>query len=300
MNHEYYFHLFANGNDAKNFITSETEFKAAFNRFGICAHSTGATVLSFSIEDSHPHALLRGTPEICTEFKLLFESMSMKSIVQQRGSADGVCLHCELDMITDMQYLKNVAAYTIIQATKDGKAVMPYDYRYGTGSLYFRNKYSVLPWLIDDFGRVSKPVRFDSLTVREKALICHSRTMAPDDWLVCNGFILPTNYVDVSSFESIFATHNCYRVFLASKKSSDQMILERMSMVRGVNIEDLEARTLCAEVCMTLFNKKTARHLNTAERLHLARTLRHRYLLSYRQLALLVRIPESELRMFVK
>lgn len=300
MNYEHYFHMFANGNDAKNFITTEKEFKDAFNRFGVCAHISGATVVSCSVEDSHPHALLRGTLESCSKFKMLYESMSIRSIVQKRGSSDGVCLHCELDLVTDMQYLKNVAAYTIIQATKDGKAVMPYDYRYGTGALYFRNKYSILPWLVDDNGNVSPPLTFGSLTAREKASVVCSRRMVPDDWLVCNGFILPTNYVDITAFESIYLTHNSFRVYLASRRSADQQIMDRMSMTRGVSIEDLEARRLCSETCTKMFNKKTSRHLNTTERLQLARDLRNQYRLSFRQLSFLVRIPETELRKFVK
>ena len=72
--------MFANGDDAKNFITSEQEFKLAFNRFGVCAYLTGATVVSFSVEDTHPHALLWGTRPACTKFKEMYENLSIKSI----------------------------------------------------------------------------------------------------------------------------------------------------------------------------------------------------------------------------
>ena len=60
MEKKNYYHLFANGDDARDFILDEEDFFAAFNRFGVCAAATGVTVLSFSVEDSHPHAL-------CTE-----------------------------------------------------------------------------------------------------------------------------------------------------------------------------------------------------------------------------------------
>jgi len=299
MENERYYHMFANGDDAKDFITSEQEFKSAFNRFAVCSYLTGVTVLSFSLEDSHPHSLLRGTYERCIQFKERYEGMSIKSIARNRGSAQGVKLHCELYEISDESYLLNVGTYTIVQPTKDGKAVMPYDYKYGTGSLYFRDKHSILPWMIDSDGHICEPVKLSSLTLRERRAICVSRLEMPGYWLVCNGFILPTNYVDVKGFESIYITPKRFLAFLSRTKNKDQEILFRMSSVRGTMIEDLEARQICAEMCYDLFKKASTRSLSVPQRLTLARTLRKTYHLAYRQLNMLVHIPESELRKYV-
>ena len=295
-----YYHMFANGDDAKNFITTKAEFKAAFNRVGLCAYITGVVVVSFSIEDSHPHALLWGTLEACSRFKILYERMSIRCISRRRGSADGVVLHCEIYEVTDESYLKNVAAYTIVQATKDGKAVMPYDYLYGTGALYFRSRQTVMPWLIGEDGMVHSPVKFGSLKVREQLAYCGSKTRISADWLVCNGFILPTNYVDVARFESIYKTHNCFRAFMCSGKSRDESIMAKMSEIRGIALEDLEARRISETVCLELFGKRTSRHLATGERLELAQALRSRYHIAHRQLSFLTRISEDELRKYIR
>ena len=296
----HYYHMFANGDDAKNFITTEQEFKLAFNRFAVCAYLTGAVVVSFSVEDTHPHALLWGSLEQCSSFAKKYELMSIKSIAGRRGSAHDVKLHCELYEITDKQYLMNVGTYTITQATKDGKAVMPFDYRYGTGALYFRSRYSVLPWLTDDRGNVCTPVTLGSLPFQTRREICGARAPMPLDWLVCNGFILPTNYVDIKRFEAIYRTHNCYRTFLCSNKSQDISILSQMSEVRGVIIEDLEARKLCRDECRNLFGRNATTHLNMPQRITLAQRLRAQYRLSYRQISSLVHIPESELTKYVR
>lgn len=295
-----YYHLFANGDDAKNFITNEHEFKTAFNRFAICCHLTGVVVLSFSVEDSHPHALLWGTYDDCAKFKDLYESLSRRCISRQRGSLDGVNLHLEIYPIEDESYLLNVSSYTIIQATKDGKDVMPYDYRYGTGALYFRTKYTVLPWLIDDEGRLCEPRKFGDLSQSEKRELLGSHYELPADWLVCNGFVLPTNFVDVKGFERIFGTPNRFRVFLASPKSRDEQVRFKMSEVRGISFKDLEARDLCRQACKELFGKETTRHLDTSQRLALAQHLRTKYRITFRQLDALVHIPESELRKYIK
>lgn len=299
METENYYHLFANGDDARNFITTNAEFVSAFNRFAVCAHMSGAEVLSFSVEDTHPHALIWGTFEKCQRFMLLYESLSLKSIAVRRGSTDGVNLHCELYRIDDAQYLKNAAAYTIVQATKDGKAVMPYDYKFGTGALYFRPEHTILPWMICDDGTVAHPSPLGSLTIREQRMICGTKVPMPGNWLVCNGFILPTNYVDIKGFEDIFHTHNCFRVYLSSNKKKNEEIMSVMSEVRGINLEDMEARRLCSESCKELFGKDSPRHLPADKRLSLARAMRRQYHISFRQLSSLVRIPESELRKYI-
>lgn len=294
-----YYHFFANGDDAKNFITDETEFIAAFNRFGLCCHLSGISVLSFSLEDSHPHGLIYGTYEECCKFKRLYEVISKHCIVANRGSLDGVRLDCELDLIESEKYLMNVATYTIIQATKDGKAVMPYDYRFGTGALYFRSQYSAFPWLLDKNGKTVEPVRFDQLSAREKRKVCGSRENIPDHWLVCNGFILPTNYVDITRYESIFRTHNRFRVFMSSGKDKIQEINDRMASIRGIAIEDLEARKLCDDLCFSMFGRRGTRPLTPQQRMSLAKELRRKYHLSYRQLSTLTKLPESELRSYI-
>lgn len=297
---EGYYHLFANGDDAKNFIISETDFKAAFNRIAICCHLCSVKVLSASVEDSHPHVLLCGDLQQCQKFKNMYESMSLKYIVCTRGSGDNVNLRCELYEINDIQYLRSVAAYTIVQATKDGKNVMPYDYLYGTGALYFRKQWSVLPWLVDNEGKLFTPRTIASLTAREKQLYFPRSVCLPNHWLVCNGFILPTNYIDIAAYEQIFVTHNCFRAFLCSGKSRDEVVRNQMSTARGVMIEDLEARQLCHESCVSLFGMQTTRHLNADQRLHLAQYMRTTYHLSYRQLSMLTKVQEIEIRKYVR
>ena len=300
MGNEHYYHMYANGDDAKNFITCEEEFKAAFNRFALCQYLTGVAVLSFSVEDSHPHALLWGDYDSCLQFKRVYEDLSIRSIIQKRGSKDGVILECELLEIEDEQHLLNTGTYTVTQATKDGKAVMPYDYLYGTGSLYFRSKNAILPWLIDKNGNQLKPERLGDQTLRKKVQICGSRIILPPDYLICNGFILPTNYIDIKRFEAIYRTHNRFRVFMATSKQKDEEIMRKMAAARGVVIEDLHARKLCDELCLQLFGKQTTRNLTTDNRIILSQNLRRKYNISFRQLALLVKLPETELRKYVK
>lgn len=296
-----YFHLCANGADSRNFIVCEADYYAAFNLIGVCAANTAATVVSFSIEDTHPHFLLWGTREECSRFKVLYETLYGHYAAATRKGGAELFLRCELYCVEDDEsYLLNVAVYTIIQATKDGKAVMPYDYRWGTGSMVFRKGYYIPVWLFDGNGTVCEPVPFSSLGTRARRALLHTRNLSiPGHWMVCNGVILPSNYVDVARFESIYGTHNRFRVFLSSPRKREEAMLARMAEQRGVSMEDMEARKVCGDVCKQLFGTRDPRRLDARDRIGLARELRNRYRLTFRQLATLVRLPETEVRTFV-
>lgn len=297
----FFFHMFANGNDSRNFIISESDFYAAFNLVGVCAANTNAKVVSFSIEETHPHVLLYGAESDCTEFKTMYERSVIQHILSTRGSLDNVRFNCELYAVTGNDYLKNVAVYTIVQPTKDGKKIMPYDYLWGTASMYFRDKRHIPIWQVNYDGTVSDPVPMGTLSCRQRRLLTASRKTVPGNWLTCNGFILPSNYIDVERFEAVYATPNCFRVFMGnSKRHDEETVISKMLKVQGIDLEDLEARRISEEVCYSLFEKRTARWLDNDQRLKLAIELRRRYKLSVRQTAILARLPEKEIRAHLK
>lgn len=295
-----YFHLFANGNDSQNFIISRDDCFAAFNRVGVCAYNSGATVLCFSIEETHLHALLFGPPENCLRFKSKYEVSSKRYIAGTRGDLDGVNFHCELYPIKDRKYLMNTGTYVAVQPTKDGKQVMPFDYLWGSAPLYFRSKNVIPVWMVSDDGTISQPVKVSDLTARQKhALLATKQSSVPDDWLTCNGFLLPSNYVDVKGFENIYQTANCYRTFLSAGRNNESEIIERMASVRGITMDYVDAQKLCSDMCAAMFGKRDARSLNPPSRLKLAIELRKVHSLSRNQIAALVRLPQSEIEKFV-
>lgn len=294
-----YFHLFANGDDAKGFIISEEDFIFEFNAIAICAYESGVTVVCFSLEDTHPHILLYGTEEQCNNFLMKFEDISLRHIYQTRGSLDGVTLHCELYQVDDADYLMNVGVYVTFQATKDGKPVMHYDYRWGTGSMYFREQNHIPIWLSDTNGTFHKPQKFSELTARAKRSLC-GRHSIPDEWMVCDGLILPDNYIDIKKFESIYHTHNCFRTFSGTGKKKFSAVDDRMSEIRGLMMDDLEARRICSEESYSLFKTKDIRRMDLRKRYLLAKTLRQKYSITHRQLSILTRISETELRKYIK
>jgi hypothetical protein len=211
-----------------------------------------------------------------------------------------VKFYLELYPVSDEEYLRNVAAYTIVQPTKDGKRVMYYDYLWGTGSMYFRSQNHVPLWTVKADGSPADLRRVDSLTARERKRLFRSKRLVPGEWLTCNGFLLPSNYVDINRFEQIYRTHNCFRAFCSAGKNRDADIVAKMADFRGVMLEDLEARKICTEQAYALFSKADPRKLDTRQRLTLARNLRMGYRISFRQLSTLVYLPEAEIRKYIR
>lgn len=300
MEQKHFFHVYANGDEAKNFIICRADFVVEFNLVATCAFVSKVTVVGFSIEDSHPHFLLYGTNEQSESFRIMYERSSLQHILSTRKTIDGVVLNISIDEITDDNHLKNIGTYVICQATKDGKPVMPYDYLWGTGSMYFRRSNHIPIWQITEDGVVAQPVEIGTLPTAQQQAIRGSRSKVPLNWLVCNGYILPSNYVDVKLFESIYRTHNCFRTFMSRGKNKDATILQGMATSRGVLLEDLEARRIAENVCYELFRKKTSRWLDTNQRLQFAMELNRRFRLTHRQISTIARLPEAEISKYVK
>lgn len=294
-----YFHLCSDGALSPQFLICEDDFRVAFNLVGVCAANSGATILSFSLEDTHLHILTYGTKDSCIRFKAMYEDSWVHHIGRKRGSRHGAVIDIDIIPVQDKDYLMSVGTYTIVQPTKDGKQVMPYDYRWGTGSMYFRSEEHRSLWTINSIGEKMVPKKAGDVNILELRSILGSRRPIPDDWLVCNGILLPDNYIDVTHFEGIYQTANCFRVFLASSRSRDQVVLERISTYRGVDMEDSEARLHCHEITKQLFGITNVRLLDTRQRIQLAQALRNKWHLSIRQIASLVLIPYSEVCKYI-
>lgn len=266
----HYYHLCSDGELTPQFINSDDDFRVAFNLVGICAANSDVKVLAFSIEDTHLHSLLYGTKAGCIAFKTLYEESWVHHIGRIRGTRKGAEIELELIPIDSEEYLKNVGTYTIYQATKDGKKVMPYDYRWGTGSMYFRRKGYQSIWLVDDSGESLDLSKMEDYSERTRQRLLCSRLPVPDSWMMCGNILLPDNYVDVARFEQIYVSANCFRVFLGNSRNRDQMVQEKMAAYRGVSLEDTEGRIICKEMMVAMFGFKDVSRLDGLGRVQLA------------------------------
>ena len=297
MEDAHYYHLFADGDKSPDFIICENDFEAAFNRVGLCAAHSPVIILAFNIEETHPHFLMHGSYRDCVAFGEMY-NRSTVGYMKAQGRKKICRLSFNIYQVTDKQYLMNLAAYVIIQPTKDGKGIMPYDYKWGSAPLYFRGKNAVMPWRINHDGSVSNIITAGELGLRQTRKLLHSKLSVPGGWRICNGLILPDSYIAVKRFERIFGTHNCYRTFQSGGRSSENGIKQKMSSVTGLTISDIDARAIGEKVCAEMFKINSAADLNPYQRLRFAQRLRREYKLSPRQLSAICLMEESDIRKY--
>ena len=290
-----YYHFYSEGRVAVELFLSKSDFVAALNRLAVCAaRFPGVAVVAFTFEDTHVHFLLYCLEEDGKAFCDLFKRLTMIYLSHTRGGKpSGLQILFDVEEIDDESYLKKVGVYVIVQPTKDGKGIMPYDYPWSSAPLYFRGEKAVPLWFVDKHGVVQDTIRIGDMTYREKRKKIKTAVGLPDEWLVCNDIVLPSNYVDVSRFENIYKTHNAFRAFLS--RSSDSEVIQQAASVRGVSLPDHEMRGACRKICKEVFSVGDVRRLDSARRLEVARHLRRRYLVSKKQLSRIVHVPLDEI-----
>ena len=290
-----YYHFYSEGRVAVELFLSKSDFVAALNRLAVCAaRFPGVAVVAFTFEDTHVHFLLYCLEEDGKAFCDLFKRLTMIYLSHTRGGKpSGLQILFDVEEIDDESYLKKVGVYVIVQPTKDGKGIMPYDYPWSSAPLYFRGEKAVPLWFVDKHGVVQDTIRIGDMTYREKRKKIKTAVGLPDEWLVCNDIVLPSNYVDVSRFENVYKTHNAFRAFLS--RSSDSEVIQQAASVRGVSLPDHEMRGACRKICKEVFSVGDVRRLDSARRLEVARHLRRRYLVSKKQLSRIVHVPLDEI-----
>ena len=293
-----FYHFFADGRKAESFALTECDFRYQFNLMGICSLLSGATVLSFTIEETHPHALLHGTEKECNTFRTLYSRRTRWRSSGPGNNRSKAGIDFFLIKVQGDNYLKNVASYTIIQPTKDRKGIMFYDYPWGTGPMYFRSDRYIPPWLLDNEGNKIAATMFGSLSTKRQRMV--SRTVKlPENWLIAGGLILPENYVDVKMYEGIFSTHNTFLTFTSLGKTAFNEVRKNIALKVGLTVNDSDALDYSKKVAMEMYQTDDIRNMSLVQRIELAQEIKRRYHLSPRQVAICTRLAESDVNKYV-
>lgn len=295
-----YYHIYSDGATGNGLFESTADFIAAMNRLAICAAYCDVEIIAFVFEDTHVHFVVCCTEENCAIFKRLFKKLTLTYISITRPREERLATMdfsvYELNQNEDetlYDVLKHEIAYCVIQPTKDGKRVMPYDYLWGTGSMYFRSKGIPSIWRITRQGEEKPITQVKDYNKWKRAKIFRTTLDIPEHWYVCNGIILPENYVSVEKAEEILGSPNAYRALMARK--IDDKVIKRMSRARGISLENKEMRLACIELCKEIFHEKSVKNLDAEQRLIIARRLRQKYVSTYKQIATTVHLPLIEI-----
>lgn len=274
-----YYHVCSDGNYASVIFLNPDDFKAAMNRVAGCALRLRVIILAFVLMDNHFHFIIWAPSEdeayrFAQEFKRL---TGLYQTEKYHRPSSLKKLPVKVLPIKDEEALKTQICYVLKNPTK-ARIGMFYDYPWGTGALYFRKDGAVKPAL--------NVASFTQDTIR---MTCRTRVAIPADWRICDGILIPENYVPVEEVEQLFRTTRSFMYYLSLNKDDEiELAMGQWNELRLTDSELRQERDLYAR---EKFGTSRLRDLSLHDRIKAARYLRHKYLCSKRQVARIVQLP---------
>jgi len=278
-----YYHICSDGNSASVLFENAADFKAAMNRVAICAAGLPIVILAFVLMGNHFHFVVRcNSVEVCKRFIREFKRLTGRYNNKMNGESPSLgSVEVKYIPVTDIDYLKTLICYVLKNPTK-ARLDMFYNYPWGSGDAYFKSKSE---YKLFAYKRVSEFSKEDCRTM------FITRQAIPEHWIVCNGVILPRNYVSVKEVEDLYKTPLSFMYFLS--QNNDTAIEQDMGEWSSLQMNDAELREARDELILKTFGKRHIRDLSAQERIRMAKMLKYQYRCSKKQLARIVLLPFS-------
>jgi len=274
-------HFYSDGNDVDEMFYDEEDFRRGMNRIFVTLRKHRVIILAFALMDTHFHFVLYGTLSECQAFAQDYLLRTSRHIAIRHGDNNKLrsVKVCHQPIDTDF-YLKTVICYTIKNPSVGGKHSMSYNYPWSSGALYFCGEIS---WASCNWRFVidSCPTLQDMKVRDVREMLC-TKDSLPSTARIIDGIVFPGDYVAYQVVERLFVSYRGFQYFLGISKESD--IESRGGMIANLTLPMQEMRQHKTEMCQALFGKNSTKTLDTSERIKLARTLRHKYNSSLKQI----------------
>ena len=271
-------HFYTSGDSVEVLFRSEEDFSDGLNRILPVVTRYDILILAFVLMDSHVHFVLYGKFESCNRFihdYIKLTSMYISYKYQEKNTLRSIQISHQT--ISDDRYLKTVICYVVKNPLTAGLPYMPWDYPWGSGSLYFRvNGTWSSPWWMIDSGIMTDKIRDIRKLTRSKVKIDEGIS-------TINKVIVPAQYVSVDIVEQLFRSHKAYHYFLSTIKEID--VESQGGVISKLSVPLIEMRENRRRLSEELFGVTELRNLNMEQRLRLARYLKSRYNCSPKQIS---------------
>lgn len=291
-------HFSSDGNCTFVLFETEADFKAAMNRLARLALRSRIIILAFCLMDNHVHFVLYGEFQDCEAFTREFLNLTAHYNSRRRGIGKGAAtIQVSHQSIDDEEYLLNAICYDLRNPPVNGLKYTFYDYPWSSGPLYFRSVgtwaaplwtyvYKGCPEQVAGFFKVCRAGELGPKALKK---LLGSEQPVPEDWLICNGMVLPSSYIPVSTVEALFRSHRAFNFFIGRNKEKEMEDI--MGTWTSLNLQDAEMRRHRDEEIASLYGSSSIRNLNMPQRIEVGRILRRKYLTSVKQIARVTCIP---------
>lgn len=251
------------------------DFTAAMNMVPAVSAWLSVCVLAFILMSSHVHFVLccnyHRAVAFITEFKRRYSfyfrrRYDVKELL--RGNKTDIRpLH------QDAEAPERAISYSLMNSVAAKLCQHPSLYPWGSGSAFFN-------------ASPLKGVRVDSLSIRERSRILHSKDSFPRDSILGeDGFILPASYIDVGFVERLFRSPSRYGFFLHNSSKAKRRLESTDDLP---SFRDQVILSAIPDLCNSMFRKSHSDELKEDELAELLRQLRRRFSMDIAQLARVV------------
>lgn len=277
MKREYY-HVCSEGLEKRMIFRNRREFIMGINYVALCHLKCNVRILCFCLMGNHFHFILSGSYQECwkfgNEYKRMCGMMMRRTQESDAGMKD---VELQVKEITNMSYLEYAIAYVLRNPVVAGFRIMPHQYEWGSGDMYFRSSY------------IASGRRADSFSIKELSRMLNSNIKIPGHYIIDeSGIISPLNYIDYKAVEDIFKHPSRLLGLLSAKKETEFEIFMGVADNYTPDIEELKDSV--RELIRVEFGVKAVSQLSMEQKVLLCGLMRRNFRASRKQIALITRL----------
>ena len=277
MKREYY-HVCSEGLEKRMIFRNRREFIMGINYVALCHLKCNVRILCFCLMGNHFHFILSGSYQECwkfgNEYKRMCGMMMKRTQESDAGMKD---VELQVKEITNMSYLEYAIAYVLRNPVVAGFRIMPHQYEWSSGDMYFRSSY------------IASGRRADSFSIKELSRLLNCNIKIPGHYIIDeSGIISPLNYIDYKAVEDIFKHPSRLLGLLSAKKETEFEIFMGVADNYTPDIEELKDSV--RELIRVEFGVKAVSQLSMEQRVLLCGLMRRNFRASRKQIALITRL----------
>lgn len=277
MKREYY-HVCSEGLEKRMIFRNRREFIMGINYVALCHLKCNVRILCFCLMGNHFHFILSGSYQECwkfgNEYKRMCGMMMKRTQESDAGMKD---VELQVKEITNMSYLEYAIAYVLRNPVVAGFRIMPHQYEWSSGDMYFRSSY------------IASGRRADSFSIKGLSRLLNSNIKIPGHYIIDeSGIISPLNYIDYKAVEDIFKHPSRLLGLLSAKKETEFEIFMGVADNYTPDIEELKDSV--RELIRVEFGVKAVSQLSMEQRVLLCGLMRRNFRASRKQIALITRL----------
>lgn len=211
-------HVLSDGTRADIPFGTDSKKLLAWNGIAICAYTTGVKVLVVTVNDTHLHALIKGSAGQAEGFRF-----SLQHRLRIFNDDEGVFVDCQPAGTRTSALSRFMYVY---RNCLDFYRKLPGEYPWGAGNIYFAE-------------RKERGTGLSSFSYREQFRILQTRIKLPQEWKIdVSGRILPESFMDIDAVEQLFGSVRAYLAFQFVRKEDEA------AMKREINRSYLDQRSI--------------------------------------------------------